>query len=87
MIAIQENLFTLDCVLTNDDESNDENYTSYYVVEPFRELVKGFHLDPFSCLRANQVIQAQTFWTKADDAFSRDWTPYLNKWVSFFKFF
>jgi len=82
MIAIQENLFTLDCVLTNDDESNDENYTSYYVVEPFRELVKGFHLDPFSCLRANQVIQAQTFWTKADDAFSRDWTPYLNKWVN-----
>ncbi len=34
MIAIQENLFTLDCVLTNEDESNDENYTSYYVVEP-----------------------------------------------------
>jgi hypothetical protein len=32
MIAIQENLFTLDCVLTNDDKSNDENDYTYLVL-------------------------------------------------------
>jgi len=50
MLALQPNLFDISLVLTNDDESNDENYTASYVVEPFRELVKGFHLDPFSSL-------------------------------------
>jgi hypothetical protein len=32
MIAIQENLFTLDYVLTNDDESNDENDYTHLVL-------------------------------------------------------
>ena len=82
MIATQPNLFDISLVLTDEDESNDENYTASYIVEPFRDLVKGFHLDPFSCLRANQIVQAETYWTKADDAFSRDWTPYQNKWVN-----
>ncbi len=82
MIAIQENLFTLDCFLTNEDEKNDENYTPHYIVEPFRDLVKGFHLDPFSNFRANQIIQAETYWTKADDAFSKDWSQYQNKWIN-----
>lgn len=82
MVAIQENLFSLEGILTAEDEKNDENYTPYYVVEPFRELVKGFDLDPFSCIKANQIIQAKQFWTKADDAFSKDWTPHLNKWVN-----
>jgi phage N-6-adenine-methyltransferase len=82
MLATQPNLFDISSVLADDDKDNDENYTPLYAVEPFRNLVKGFHLDPFSCLRANQIIQAETYWTKADDAFSKDWTPYQNKWIN-----
>lgn len=82
MIAIQNNLFSLEHILTSEDKKNDENYSPLYAVEPFRDLVNGFDLDPFSCLRANQVIQAKTFWTKFDDAFSKDWTPYQNKWIN-----
>lgn len=83
MIAIQENLFLdIDFAFKDQDLKNDENYTPYYIVEPFRDLVKGFDLDPFSCLQANQIIQAKTYWTKADDAFSKDWTQYQNKWVN-----
>ena len=81
-MLIQNNLFPLSSVIIEDDEFNDENYTKEYVVKPFRDLVDGFDLDPFSCDRANQIIQALTFWTKADDAFSKDWSTYRNKWIN-----
>ena len=79
---IQNNLFPLSLVTVNEDEFNDENYTKEYVVKPFRDLVNGFDLDPFSCDRANQIIQSSTFWTKADDAFSKDWSLYHTKWIN-----
>ncbi len=82
MYAVQPNLFPLELVLTGEDKDNDENYTPLEIVKPFRTLANGFDLDPFSCLRANHIIQAKTYWTKADDAFSKDWTPYQNKWVN-----
>ena len=82
-MIIQPNLFALDSVLIDEDAENDENYTPLAIVAPFRDLVGGvFDLDPFSCLRANQNIQASTYWIKADDAFARDWTPYQRKWVN-----
>ena len=82
IIATQPNLFALSLVLTDEDKANDENYTPTSIVKPFRNLVGGFDLDPFSCDRANQTIQARTFWTKSDDAFSQDWSQYENKWVN-----
>lgn len=82
MIATQPNLFDISLVLTDEDKNNDNNYTPLYIVEPFRNLVGGFHLDAFSCLQANQIIQAETYWTKSDDAFSKDLTPYQNKWFN-----
>ena len=81
-MLIQDNLFPLSPVLISEDKFNDENYTKEYVVKPFRDLVNGFDLDPFSCERANQIIQASTFWTKADDAFSKDWSLYSKKWIN-----
>jgi phage N-6-adenine-methyltransferase len=82
MITLQPNLFSLSLVLNADDKENDENYTPNEIVKPFRDLVNGFDLDPFSCDRANQIIQARNFWTKSDDAFSQDWSNYQNKWVN-----
>lgn len=82
MLITQPNLFSLYEVVTDNDKDNDENYTPLYVVKPFRDLVGGFHLDAFSCAKANQIIQAKTFWTKADDAFSMDLTEFFNKWFN-----
>ena len=82
MVATQPNLFSLHLVLTEEDKANDENYTPDYVVKPFRDLVGSFDFDPFSCDRANQIVQAKTFWSKADDAFSKDWSLYKNKWIN-----
>ena len=74
MLITQPNLFSLYEVVTQEDKDNDENYTPEKYVKPFRDLVGGFHLDAFSCARANAIIQAKTYWTKADDAFSKDLT-------------
>ena len=49
MLATQPNLFALSLVLTDEDKANDENYTPTSIVKPFRDLVGGFDLDPFSC--------------------------------------
>ena len=80
MITLQPNLFDISSVLTSEDKENDENYTPWYVVEPFSNLVGGFDLDIFSCARANKIIQAKHYFTKADDALSQDLTNYYNKW-------
>jgi phage N-6-adenine-methyltransferase len=82
MLAVQQNLFELHFVLIDEDKLNDNNFTPDYVVKPFRDLVEGFDLDPFSCARANEIVQAKTFWTKSDDAFSKDWFQYENKWIN-----
>ena len=81
MFAVQDDLFPLYIVSSNDeDKDNDENYTPEYIVQPFRDLVGGFDLDVFSCARANEVIQAKHYFTKQDNAFIQDLTPYKNKW-------
>jgi len=82
MLAVQQSLFSMHSVLIDQDKLNDENFTPDYVVKPFRDLVGGFDLDPFSCARANEIVQAKTYWTKADDAFSKDWEAYQKKWVN-----
>ncbi len=61
---------------------SDENYTPDWFVTPCREFLGGFDLDPFSCLKANEVIKAKLFFTKEGDAFSQDWTRYKRKWVN-----
>jgi len=81
-LITQPNLFSMHLVVTEEDKDNDENYTPEKYVKPFRDLVGGFDLDAFSCARANAIIQAKTYWTKADDAFSKDLTEFYNKWFN-----
>lgn len=66
----------------SDKEKGNENYTPSYFFEPCRDFLGGFDLDPFSNAIAQKSIQALTFWTKADNALSQDWTPYKKKWVN-----
>jgi phage N-6-adenine-methyltransferase len=82
VIALQPNLFSMSLVVTEEDKDNDENYTPDRIVKPFRDLIGGFHLDAFSCARANEIIQAKRYFTKADDAFSQDLTEFYNKWFN-----
>lgn len=64
------------------DPSNDENYTPEDYVNYFRDFVGYFDLDPFSCAAANETVQASTYWTKEDDALTKDWSKFDHKWCN-----
>ena len=65
-----------------DKEKGDENYTPDYFIEACRNFLGWFDLDPFSNAIAQKSIRAKTFWTKADNALTKDWTPYEKKIVN-----
>jgi len=53
-------------------ESN-EHYTPAEIGEKARSLMGTIHLDPASCLEANQTIQAGQIYTIQDDGLTKDW--------------
>ena len=65
-----------------DKEKGDENYTPDYFIEACRNFLGWFDLDPFSNAIAQKSVRAKTFWTKHDNALTKDWTPYLKKFVN-----
>jgi phage N-6-adenine-methyltransferase len=64
------------------DPHNDDNFTPSDYVDYFRDFVGCFDLDPFSCAAANQTVGASTYWTKEDDALTKDWSKYQLKWCN-----
>lgn len=50
-----------------------ERYTPGYIVAPGRDALGGFDLDPSSCAKANQIIQADKFFTAEDDGLAWLW--------------
>jgi phage N-6-adenine-methyltransferase len=52
---------------------DDEWYTPAEYIERVRRVLGGIDLDPASNERAQQIVQAGTFFTKADDALMQDW--------------
>ena len=81
-VVIQNNLFPIAGFIEDEDLYNDENFTPIDYLDFYRDFMNGFDLDPFSCAIANQNVKASTFWTKRDNAFTQDWTPYLKKWIN-----
>lgn len=53
-----------------------EHFTPEWLVEKFRWTLGSIDLDPASCEDANRIVRATTFFTKENDGFFRDWTPY-----------
>jgi DNA N-6-adenine-methyltransferase (Dam) len=54
--------------------SNDEYYTPPAEIEIARSFLGTIDLDPASNEIAQQWIQAGTFWTKADNGYTKPWT-------------
>ncbi len=66
----------------SDKEQKNENYTPPLFVEPIREFLGGIDLDPFSNAIAQQTVQALKFWTKADNALTKDWSKFKTKFCN-----
>jgi hypothetical protein len=55
------------------NSGNSEWYTPQEYVSAAREVMGGIDIDPCSCQDANRVIKATTFYSEADDGFSKEW--------------
>lgn len=60
-------------------ESN-EWYTPKEIIELAREVLGKIDLDPASCALANEVVQAETFFTAESDGLSKEW--FGNVWLN-----
>lgn len=56
-----------------EDPDSNEWYTPGHVVELARDLMRKIDLDPASCEQANQVVQAEAFYTKKQNGLSLPW--------------
>lgn len=55
------------------DSGNTGWRTPAYIVDAARRLMGGIDLDPASSAEANEIVQATTFYTIADDGLSKPW--------------
>lgn len=52
---------------------SNEWYTPQPYIDAVHTVMGGIDVDPASCARANQVVQATTYYTLAENGFSKDW--------------
>jgi phage N-6-adenine-methyltransferase len=52
---------------------DDEWYTPAKYIERVRRVLGGIDLDPASNKRAQRIVKAKRYFTKADDALTKDW--------------
>lgn len=67
--------------LINATSGKVEYYTPAPIIEAARRVMGGIDLDPASCEFANRTVQAQTFFTLADNGLRQPWyanTVWLN---------
>lgn len=50
-----------------------ERYTPGYIIDPGRDALGGFDLDPASCAKANEIVRASEFYTTEDDGLEWLW--------------
>ena len=52
---------------------NAENYTPVAIVDKVKTVLGGIDLDPASCLFAQKVVKAKTYYTMEDDGLCKPW--------------
>lgn len=60
-------------VQEDEELSSDEYYTPEYIIDAARDVLGEINLDPASCERAQDVVQADTYYDKEDNGLNRDW--------------
>lgn len=73
MIALQPRLFTEHVNTDPSIGTSDEWYTPRHVIEAARLVLGGIDLDPASCMTAQEVVQAGTYYTREQDGLSLPW--------------
>ncbi len=63
------------------NSGNNEWYTPAYIIEAARSVLGSIELDPATSDAANDIVQADEYYTEEDDALSLDWPP-LKIWMN-----
>lgn len=61
-----------------------EHYTPSIIVEPSRSVLGRIDLDPASCEEANQIVNADRYFTKQDDGLKQIWSAGLGGYCRVF---
>jgi len=66
--------------LINQTSGDFEYYTPPNIIEAARKVMGSINLDPASCKKANEIVEANEIFTKYSDGLSKEW--YGNIWVN-----
>ena len=65
------------------ESGNNEWYTPPYIVNAARNALGGvIEFDPFSCELANRTVKARHYFTKEDDALTKEWALHRSVFVN-----
>lgn len=65
------------------ESGNNEWYTPPHIVSAARQALGGsIEFDPFSCEIANNIVQAEHYFTKEDDALQKEWASFSRVFVN-----
>jgi len=70
--------------LINQTTGRVEYYTPTHIIEAARVTMGSIDIDPASCAKANETVQAQKFFTAEDDGLTARWRGYGsdNVWLN-----
>jgi len=80
MTALQQTITFPDLINPRDLDAGDASdgwYTPPWLIELVHKLFCGIDTDPATCAAAQAIVQAQTWYTEAEDGLAHVWTGRL----------